>query len=63
MNLEVLEKFIENKDKVSDKTIIETRNAMQRRLDKKIDNNEVTVLLATRVEILNEEIEKRGLSL
>ena len=63
MNLEVLEQFIKNKDKVSDKTIIETRNAMQRRLDKKIDNNEVTVLFATRIEILNAEIEKRGLSL
>jgi len=63
MNLEVLEQFIKNKEKVSDKTIIETRNAMQRRLDKKIDNNEVTVLFATRIEILNAEIEKRGLSL
>lgn len=54
-------KFVENIDKVSDKTVLTTRNAIQRRLDKAIDKNDITVMLITRLEVLNLEIEKRGL--
>jgi hypothetical protein len=56
-------KYVENIDNLSDKSIVTIRKAIQRRLDKAIDKNDITVMLITRLEVLNLEIEKRGLSL
>jgi hypothetical protein len=54
-------RYVENIDNLSDKSIVTIRNAIQRRLDKAIDKSDITVMLITRLEVLNIEIEKRGL--
>lgn len=54
-------RYVENIDNLSDKSIVTIRNAIQRRLDKAIDKSDITVMLITRLEVLNLEIEKRGL--
>lgn len=55
-------KYIDNLDKVSDKSVLTVIEAIQRRLDKNIDNNETRAILGERQEILIMEAEKRGLS-
>lgn len=56
-------KYIDNLDKVSDKSILTVIEAIQRRLDKNIDNAETRALLVERQEVLIMEAEKRGLNI
>jgi hypothetical protein len=55
-------KYIDNLNKVSDKSILTVIEAIQRRLDKNIDNAETRALLVERQEVLIMEAEKRGLA-
>lgn len=54
-------KYIDNLDKVSDKSVLIVIEAIQRRLDKNIDNVQTRALLVERQEVLIMEAEKRGL--
>lgn len=54
-------RYIDNLDKVSDKSILTVIEAIQRRLDKNIDNVQTRALLVERQEVLIMEAEKRGL--
>ena len=54
-------KYIDNLDKVSDKSILTVIEAIQRRLDKNIDNADTIALLVERQEVLIMEKEKRGI--
>lgn len=56
-------KYIDNLDKVSDKSILTVIEAIQRRLDKNIDNADTIALLVERQEVLIMEAEKRGLNI
>lgn len=56
-------KYIEYLGNISDKSVLIVIEAIQRRLDKKIDNAETRALLAERQEVLIMEAEERGLSL
>lgn len=56
-------KYIDNLDKVSDKSILTVIEAIQRRLDKNKDNAETRALLVERQEVLIMEAEKRGLEI
>lgn len=56
-------KYIEYLGNISDKSVLIVIEAIQRRLDKKIDDAETRALLAERQEVLIMEAEERGLSL
>lgn len=55
-------RYIDNLDKVSDKSILTVIQAIQRRLDKNVDNIQLRALLVERQEVLIMEAEKRGLN-
>lgn len=56
-------RYIDNLDKVSDKSVLTVIQAIQRRLDKNIDNVQTRALLIERQEVLIMEAEKRGLTI
>ena len=55
-------KYIDNLNKVSDNSLVIIINAIQRRLDKKIDKPEIVAFLAERQEVFMMEAENRGLT-
>lgn len=55
-------KWIDNIDRVSNKSVLTIIEAIQRRLDKNIDNAETRAILGERQEVLIMEAEKRGLN-
>ena len=54
-------KYIDNISNVSDKSLITVINAIQRRLNKNIDNADTRALLAERQEVFMMEAETRGI--
>lgn len=54
-------KYIDNIANASDKSLITVINAIQRRLDKNIDNADTRALLAERQEVFIMEAESRGI--
>lgn len=55
-------KYVDYLGNISDKSILIVIEAIQRRLDKNIDNAETRALLVERQEVLIMEAEKRGLN-
>ena len=53
--------WVENVGNLPDKSIITIINAIQRRLDKNIDKDEIQKLMSVEQEVLLMEAEKRGL--
>lgn len=55
-------KYVDYLGNISDKSVLIVIEAIQRRLDKNIDNAETRALLVERQEVLIMEAEKRGLN-
>lgn len=56
-------KYVDYLGNISDKSVLIVIEAIQRRLDKNIDNAETRALLVERQEVLIMEAEKRGLNI
>lgn len=56
-------KYVDYLGNISDKSVLIVIEAIQRRLDKNIDNAETRALLVERQEVLIMEAEKRGLEI
>lgn len=56
-------KYVDYLGNISDKSVLIVIEAIQRRLDKNIDNAETRALLVERQEVLIMEAEKRGLKI